>query len=757
MDNVFQIRTRGGGTPSGKPRVYFTCHPDDFDKYFDKVCKDIFKSHDVAIFYTEDMTAPIPEENREVDLYQMNLFAVPVTFRLMNEPNRAMQEDIAFAKEKGVPILPIMMEPGLEAVYALDKNFGKRQFLAPFEHDPTAISYEDKLRRYLESLLVSDKLAQRIRKAFDAYIFLSYRKKDRRFANELMRLIHSDPLCRDIAIWYDEFLIPGENFDESIQKALEKSELFTLLVTPSLLEQPNYIMEHEYPAARESGKPILPAEMQQTDEAALRSCYTDIPAAVSAADENLLRERLLESVRHIAMTENDSDPEHLFLMGLAYIDGIDVEVNRERGLELITRAAEAELPEAMEQLYNYYTEGTVVHFDWNKSLYWAERLYQYYLANNGEEDKDMLWWMNAVAYSFSQTGDYRKALELGEKSYALHCKVLGVAHPDTLVSLNNLAHAYGKTGHWQKSLELNEKAYDLRCEVLGDENPETLNSLSNLAYAYGEAGNHRKSIELNEKAYGMRCKVLGAEHSDTLFSLSNLAHEYGVAGNHRKSIELNEKAYDLRCKVLGEEHPDTLASLNNLALAYSETDNRQKVLELNEKAYAMFCSVLGEEHPDTLTSLNNLAHAYGKTGHWQKARELKEKLYTLCCQVLGEKNPLTMTSLGNLAYEYGKSGNRQKEIELTEKVYALRREVLGAEHSDTLTTLGCLSLLHHKAENRSTAVQYAEQIIDEYLPLFGAKNEVVQAIADFLKDFYKATGQKGKLNRMNRLLHQYDF
>lgn len=31
---------------NGKPRVYFTCHPDDFDRFFEKVCADIFATHD---------------------------------------------------------------------------------------------------------------------------------------------------------------------------------------------------------------------------------------------------------------------------------------------------------------------------------------------------------------------------------------------------------------------------------------------------------------------------------------------------------------------------------------------------------------------------------------------------------------------------------------------------------------------------------------------------------------------------------------
>ncbi|MBQ2880974.1 MAG: hypothetical protein IJE40_01775, partial [Clostridia bacterium] len=171
----FLYRTRSNSSPKDKPRVYFTCHPEDFNKFFDKVCDDVFKTHDCVIYYTADMTAEISEEEKDTDLDRMNLFVVPVTFKLMNQENRAMNVDIAFAKEKNIPILPFMMESGIDVLYALPKNFGERQYLKPFSQDLTEVPYEEKLKKYLESVLISDEMAKRVRAAFDAYIFLSYR------------------------------------------------------------------------------------------------------------------------------------------------------------------------------------------------------------------------------------------------------------------------------------------------------------------------------------------------------------------------------------------------------------------------------------------------------------------------------------------------------------------------------------------------------------------------------------------------------
>ena len=225
----FKVEARNNSQVEKKPRVYFTCHPEDV-KHFKKICEDIFKTHDCAIYYTEDMTEAIPEEEKEVDLERFNLFVVPVTLKLLNTPNRAMDEDIPFAKEKHIPVLPIMMESGIDVIYSRPDKFGEMQYLKPYSSDITEISYEEKLKKYLEAVLISDEMAKRVRNAFDAYIFLSYRKKDRKYANELMRLIHSNPECRDIAIWFDEFLTPGESFKENIEKMLDDSKLFTLLV-----------------------------------------------------------------------------------------------------------------------------------------------------------------------------------------------------------------------------------------------------------------------------------------------------------------------------------------------------------------------------------------------------------------------------------------------------------------------------------------------------------------------------------------------
>ena len=215
----------------------------------------------------------------------------------------------------------------------------------------------------MESVLISDELAKRVREAFDAYIFLSYRKKDRKYANELMNLIHSNPECRDIAIWFDEFLIPGESFKDNIERFLNDCHLFALLVTPRLSEkvkgengeEDNYVISTELPLARkkkeEKGTDIFAVEMEHTARDFLETI--GIKDYINYKDKEF-RARLLTAISKIATSENNNEPEHNFLIGLAYLEGIDMEVNRERAVELITSAAEAGLFEAMKKLYDMY-------------------------------------------------------------------------------------------------------------------------------------------------------------------------------------------------------------------------------------------------------------------------------------------------------------------------------------------------------------------------------------------------------------------
>ena len=83
---VMKVETKDKVEINKKPRVYFTCHPKDFNSCFKRICSDILRTHDCAIYYTEDMTEAIAEEYKQTDLGRNNLFVIPVTYALLTTP-----------------------------------------------------------------------------------------------------------------------------------------------------------------------------------------------------------------------------------------------------------------------------------------------------------------------------------------------------------------------------------------------------------------------------------------------------------------------------------------------------------------------------------------------------------------------------------------------------------------------------------------------------------------------------------------------
>ena len=697
-------KTKGNVSPFGKPRVFFTCHPEDFAEHFETVCADIFKTHDCAVYYTADMSEPILEEDLPTGLESANLFVVPVTLKLLTERNRAMDHDIPFALRKHIPVLPIMMESDIDAIYSRPNRFGELQYLCPIGGDSTEISYKEKLKKYLDSVLVSNELAGRVREAFHAYIFLSYRKKDRRYANELMRLIHRNPEYRDVAIWYDEFLTPGESFRENIEKMVDDCTLFTLLVTPRLLEKvtdeagqlrDNYVISTELPLAREkqkkTGEDIMAVEMEQTDRTELESICVAVNVPYGSGH---FFEDLSAALKKLAKTENDTDPTHSFLIGIAYLEGIDVETDRQRGLALLTAAAEAGLPEAMEKLYRMHSEGVGVPVNYREAAKWAQLLMDHYQKLHGEAHPVTLTWIHNLALMYNKSGQYKDAYRMDERSYQLHCQVFGKHHPDTAAALHNFALTCSDMGYPEKALELSKEAHDLYRERMGEAHPRTLSALNNLAHAYSESGNAKQAWELFGQVYELRREGLGEEDPDTLVALNNYALACGDLGDPETERDLLEKAYAAQCKVLGDEHPSALNTLSNLAYVYEKLGQTEKALELYEKAYAGQCKILGKAHPKTLGTLNNMAKAYGKVAEVEKSLAASETVYTLLRQTLGETHPKTLIALVNLGYGHHNYGSLERAAQYLELAYELACQLYGPKDSRAEKLLDNLAMTY---------------------------------------------------------------
>lgn len=114
--------------------------------------------------------------------------------------------------------------------------------------------------------------------------------------------------------------------------------------------------------------------MIPTDQEPLKEKYDGLPPCVDAGNERDLSTWLLEQVQRLALQKIEDAPQHNFFIGLAYLNGIDVEVNHERAVEIISDAAKNGLTEAISKLADMYWVGDGVDRDYATSVEWQEKL-----------------------------------------------------------------------------------------------------------------------------------------------------------------------------------------------------------------------------------------------------------------------------------------------------------------------------------------------------------------------------------------------
>ena len=683
-----QYITNGMSSPEGKPRVYFSCHLKDFDTAFPMIPEDILRHVNCAVWYDPDLSAMPDQRELEEVLDEMQLVVFAVTSHFLYEKNRAREVELPLALNKCIPILPIMLENGLEGEF--NKRCGMIQVVARYVTDPTATPYEEVLETFLHSVLIGDELARKVRDAFDAYVFLSYRKKDRRHAHRLMRLIHENEDFRDIAIWYDEFLVPGEGFNEAIKDAFQKSSLFAMAVTPHLEEDDNYVMKVEYPMAldrqsREESFGIIPVEMYEPEDSVDGREWRIDPENLKSHEEFKYREirglqdehrllelssAFLEALSRIARRENDGSARHRFFIGLAYLNGIDMETDYGKALELLQSAALDKEPcmEAAEKLAEMYLRGEGVRADQGKAVYWQKLLASQYLdAYRRDHDPDShkgfgtLYFKSLLRLSDMQRdmGKHREAMETLREALTFSEKLeeeVGIREQehDQALLLNrmgslclDLSDSAGAMKYYTKACRI----YERQAGEIGTHRARRDLSVSyeRLGDLFRKQGDLTGAEEYYEKARGIREELVREalsfqsrrDLSAVLTKLGNLrkaGREYHEAQDfYAQALEMDKiLAAELRTPQAQDDYGVSLSKAGDICKALGKlpeaADLYEQALSLFEKNKNGSASRIFLDH--YAGGCEKLASARKKTGNTQEAARLyresvacREKLY----------------------------------------------------------------------------------------------------------------------------------
>lgn len=400
--------TRGGDLPTNKPNILLVAHPDDLSLAISALADDVLTALDAALWYSDSGYADISD----ADLSDINLVIVSVTEGLLSDFSDTARI-LDMARSRMLPVLPILTEE--ISLPNFEDRFGTVQLLD--RRGTLTSDYSRRLRERLDELDLDNTLRTSIAGHFDATLFLSYRHIDRSLANRLMGVIHDTPVLRDVAIWYDDQLTVGIDYNEEILNSVRSADVFVLAVTPSLLEDGNYVMTREYPSAVGASVPVLPVMMQETDLAALRAKYPGIPdpiypEEISAALPALLGDRLNR--------DNDNDPFHLYYVGIAYHLGVSVEIDNARAVALLTRSAELGCVDANRRLGAMYYFGNGVE----ESKETAITLYRKYVAgcktlfNTDESSNTLLealinaYWLLYLVIDENELAERRRLAEI---------------------------------------------------------------------------------------------------------------------------------------------------------------------------------------------------------------------------------------------------------------------------------------------------------------------------------------------------------
>ena len=457
-----------------KPHIYVTGHKTDLESCISDVTALLHSVSNCAVYWHDDPEAESAGEDFFGDLDKMNIIVLLLSRRFVSERTAAYERAFAYAVKKHIPVIPILLERGAEVEGAVNSMLRDLHCL-----DISQADIRDKLREHIGRMVSDSKDLISIKHFFDADLFLSYRKKDRKYAEELIRRIHDIDAFRGLAIWYDDMLIPGENFNDTIREAMDNSTLVLFNVTPNLMEKGNYAMDIEFVHAYNSGKKILPVETVATDKA-FRSFYSDppFPEWVNVNDTAALEQAVFELLGG-DIGSRFGDPEHDLFIGLAYRDGAFVEIDKEKALRLIMSAAEKNHPGAFSALRNMYETGNCVERDYEKSIECQRMLVKYYEDN---PDKSMggfhtalqLYYLASDMERFGMPGcvkEYKRLILLFNKMLeqtdnivkpnAIEYHVMKLA----AIAYDRLSQINEKMGYLEKAAEYSESARNFRMMI----------------------------------------------------------------------------------------------------------------------------------------------------------------------------------------------------------------------------------------------------------------------------------------------------
>ena len=359
---AFTILNREGSPCSGenKIRVGVFGHPEDQREML-AISEELLRISDCTVYLQRFDSKPEPEEVL-LWLRDFSLLVFTVSESFLKEENLARCILLPYAVKDKARVLPIKAAESGNISHVFSSVCGHLHLL-----DRSSENYETELKYYYDEQVDPYHLGglsaeeERIRQnLFVGKAFISYRKKDIAALYRFLDFLRNIPALRDLAVFYDSSLIPGEDFNVRLQHEIDSAEIIFFLVTPHILENGNYVIREEYPQAVEENKLLIPVVMEDTDLSELEREFPAFEYAWDFRKPEALTEILLK-LRYGLGEVSEMSPEKKYFLALAYENGEGTEQNYPLSNRLFREASkEGSLPAkskmTLQLLEGYVTE-----------------------------------------------------------------------------------------------------------------------------------------------------------------------------------------------------------------------------------------------------------------------------------------------------------------------------------------------------------------------------------------------------------------
>ncbi|WP_034447732.1 toll/interleukin-1 receptor domain-containing protein [Butyrivibrio sp. AE2032] len=358
--NSFVILSREGSSELRAQRHLYGVfgHPSDFNEMMD-VAAEMLEFSDCIVHVQNPNAAPSAED-ASVWTNELSLIVFVVSERFLEEVGFARCLMLPEAMKKRVRILPVKSADSGRLGEEFSRICGKIHLL-----DRGTQTFKDDLKTYFDSVLEPYRMIdlseeqKRIRAdLFRCKAFISYRKKDIDQLLRLLDFIREIPELRDMAVFFDSALVPGEDFNQRLKNEISGSDIIIFVVTPHLMEDGNYVIREEYPQAVAEGKILIPVFMDDTDASSVRSVFSAFEEVLDFDDKDALVEKLI-SVRSMFGDIPSMTPEYKHLLAIAYETGDGTERNYILSNLLLREAASKGFPASVARLTIQHLEGLV--------------------------------------------------------------------------------------------------------------------------------------------------------------------------------------------------------------------------------------------------------------------------------------------------------------------------------------------------------------------------------------------------------------